>query len=1711
MAPTTVTCEYPGCPGPWKSPEGDLGTVVKLLEMHFASKHQSSKNSASNSKPEKAKRPEIAAELSDEDWNYFLSRWEAYKKATSLEGEDIVLQLLECCCEELRRDHHRNYPSQTSATETSLLSEIKQIAVRAKNRAVNRVKLNTLRQDKGEPIRRFAGRIRSLATVSDYAVKCTKCKFDVIYTDEVIMDQVIAGIADLEIQKDVLSHPNAKTLTLETLLVFIEGKESGQSSLNLMTGGRGSVSAANLKEKRCRYCGDTHILGRRHCKAANHLCEKCGKTGHFTKVCKSKKPFEKPTEVKPKAEIEDKAKVEAASEFNWAAGSSWVCAATSANQDESHESDYEYSENKNFYFYKTCFNNHGISKEVKIDHKKIGATHPGQKEEIQEKIGASHPGPKKRGKTKNFKKVGSPTLDNSKSVIEGLVSLAMICLTGSAILSTFASVPGHATSSQVASVTQGSIVLGHHVHDKIRGWVRQSAKRKPTVTLESKLDMSAYKALGLKPPIKQATPSVGQHLADTGASICLGSRTYLRALGLTVQDLTPCDMTVSGANSSNMVVLGAILVEFRGPTNLKSKQIVYICEGVVGALLSLEACIDLGLVEENFPSSLSQTCHVCSTAVKQGKDEKCDCQCPVRERAPDIPTKLPMEPTVENIPRLEKWILDYYAASAFNCCECQPLPAMHGPPLKIHMQEGVTPVASHSPIPVPVHWQKKVKAGLDRDVAIGVIERVPPGTPTTWCHKMVVVPKKDNTPRRTVNFQPLNQYSSRQTHHTMSPFHQATSVPKNTKKTVLDAWNGYHSVYLDPTCRDLTTFITPWGRYRYKTTPQGYMAAGDAYTERFDRIISDIPDKTKCVDDTLMWANDVNLSFLQTCKFLTHCSRNGIVFNPSKFQFCRNEVEFAGFVVGRDSVKAAPKILESIQTFPVPKNISDIRGWFGLINQVAPFFASRPVMQPFRELLKPAAKGKQIYWDENLTKLFEDSKIVILEAIENGIKTFEVGKHTCLLTDFCKTGIGYFLMQKKCRCETISPYCCNGGWQLVLAGSRFTSDAESRYAPVEGEALAVAWALESTKHYTLGNPKLMIATDHKPLLKILADRKLEDIPNPRLVNLKEKTLRWQFSIIHIPGKIHIGPDTMSRREVTAALVSVMACYEDQSGSVERELFIENMVAANMLQPITWSRLRDHVSRDPIMKLLCDQISGGFPPDKKLLRLELREYWHHRESLSQVDGVPLYKERVIIPKSLRDEVLETLHSAHQGVTGMNERAQASVWWPGITPQIKEKRDKCKNCHEHAPSQPSSPPAPLPQPEFPFQQIVSDYFQEQGHHYLVIADRFSGWPTLLHCGGSTASNSALINSLKTYFSTYGIPEELASDGGSTYTAYQTQKFLQDYGVHHRLSSVAYPHSNQRAELAVKSMKRLLRENIGLDGKLNTDKFQRAVMQYRNTPDRDTGRSPAQVIFGRQLRDFLPAPLSRYRPHPGWLLMQEDREKALRKRALRNTESLTHSTKKLPALEVHDTVQVQNQVGCKPSRWDITGTVVEIRPYDQYVIRIHGSGRLTLRNRKFLKKIKPYCHNPHPTALPCPDPAEPDSKNITKGRDSTGSTPKQSEQVPIIDNLPEEPGVQDDVPSGPQSHSEQEPQVHDEPVVPRRSARARAEPDRLNIQSWGGQTYNTGVVEVDHYKQELPESYQYSAAYQNCILTPQHSVGHLHGLPHYVAGGGGGIAGY
>ena len=111
------------------------------------------------------------------------------------------------------------------------------------------------------------------------------------------------------------------------------------------------------------------------------------------------------------------------------------------------------------------------------------------------------------------------------------------------------------------------------------------------------------------------------------------------------------------------------------------------------------------------------------------------------------------------------------------------------------------------------------------------------------------------------------------------------------------------------------------------------------------------------------------------------------------------------------------------------------------------------------------------------------------------------------------------------------------------------------------------------------------------------------------------------------------------------------------------------------------------------------------------------------------------------------------------------------------------------------------------------------------------------------------------MKETFNTFGIAEELTSDGGPEFSAAITKKTLKDWGVQHRISSVEHACSNGRVELCVKSMKRLLMDNTGPYGNHNNDAFLRAILQYWNTPDGETGISPAMYLYRHPIRDFLP----------------------------------------------------------------------------------------------------------------------------------------------------------------------------------------------------------------------------------------------------------------
>ena len=160
--------------------------------------------------------------------------------------------------------------------------------------------------------------------------------------------------------------------------------------------------------------------------------------------------------------------------------------------------------------------------------------------------------------------------------------------------------------------------------------------------------------------------------------------------------------------------------------------------------------------------------------------------------------------------------------------------------------------------------------------------------------------------------------------------------------------------------------------------------------------------------------------------------------------------------------------------------------------------------------------------------------------------------------------------------------------------------------------------------------------------------------------------------------------------------------------------------------------------------------------------------------------------MVVPRVLRREILEGLHAGHQGVVSMRARAANCVFWSGIDQAIQDVRSRCRTCDYIAPSQADEPAVTAEPPIYPFQQVATDHCQLDGATYLVVVDRYSGWPSVQHFPKTTATSKGLVDTLKDWFMVFRVPEELSSDGQSTYTSQETKDFLKAWGVRHRLSS-------------------------------------------------------------------------------------------------------------------------------------------------------------------------------------------------------------------------------------------------------------------------------------------------------------------------------------
>ncbi len=550
---------------------------------------------------------------------------------------------------------------------------------------------------------------------------------------------------------------------------------------------------------------------------------------------------------------------------------------------------------------------------------------------------------------------------------------------------------------------------------------------------------------------------------------------------------------------------------------------------------------------------------------------------------------------------------------------------------------------------------------------------------------------------------------------------------------------------------------------------------------------------------------------------------------------------------------------------------------------------------------------------------------------------FDSGKATRLCTDASRQGLGFVLQQKT----------ANDTWTLIQAGSRFLTGPETRYAVIELELLAVSWATLKYNMFLAGLPHFKIITDHNPLIPILNNHRLDEIENPRLQRLKTRIMAYNFTAEWRKGKQNDAPDALSRNPVSDPKPHEMLAEYDVWGDPEMSNAELRAIANDGQESARLQDLRRYADHNPEHQQLRDLIINGFPDHHSQMLEACKRYWSAREHLTLEDDLILHGCRLLIPSDMRQDTLVQLHESHQGSVRTKQRARLTVYWPGIDNDIDNVVLACKTCQDLLPSNTKQPIISKPKPTRPFQEVAADFCSYAGQDHLILVDCYSDWPTIVLMGHDTTA-PRLIKAVRQSFCRTGIPATFWSDGGPQFTSKKFRDFATQWGFTHIVSTPRYPQSNGRVEATVKSMK-IIRTSWN-SGSLNEDKLCRALLQYRNTPSRKDGLSPAQKLYGRPVQDMLPAHRRSFAEE--WQRSANEAEQLATSNLEKAESAYNAHAHSLPDIRIGSNVAIQNS---ETKLWDIYGIVTNIGKHRRYYVKTH-SGRVLVRNRRFLRRRVP-----------------------------------------------------------------------------------------------------------------------------------------------------------
>ena len=1014
-------------------------------------------------------------------------------------------------------------------------------------------------------------------------------------------------------------------------------------------------------------------------------------------------------------------------------------------------------------------------------------------------------------------------------------------------------------------------------------------------------------------------------LPDSGADICAAGPLFVQTLGECLDNLAHSDITPRAINGTVLHPIGKIPKVTFCLQGRKVKKDVHIYPSISGAIISWDTAQTLGILPSCYPKP-----HENSTV------------CQTRLSTPQGRT-----PTAEELMAEFPKVFDGQVRT------------MPGEKFHISLTKEAKPFCVSTPRTIPFAYREKLKEEIDLLVDQGII--TPVTEPTEWCAPIVVAPKKGTDRiRMCVDLSKLNKYVRREHYPSITPQDAVADIQASSAKyfTVFDALKGYHQCPLDEVSQRLTTFITPFGRYMYRRAPYGISSISEHYNRRMDEAFQGITSIRKIVDDVIVYDQDKQQHIDHVREILRRCTEKGISLNRDKFQLCRTEVRFAGLQLTQTGYSVSDEITAAIANFPTPTSRTDLRSFCGLVNQLASSTNSvSNVLAPLRPLL---SSRNDFLWTPVHDEAFLKAKQALTTAPT--LAYFDPTKDTRLYTDASRLGLGFLLMQKSQQNES--------EWKLVQAGSRFLTDAETRYAVIELECLAVTWAIKKCHIFLAGIDHFTVITDHNPLIPILNTHRLDEIENPRLQRLRTRIMAYRFTTQWEKGSQHEAADALSRFPHSAPNSNDELAEQDMdAGETTQAMSFAQIRSSTQHDPdhenLHLQELRQHAQRDTEYQALKETILRGFPSTKADLPESLKRFWGIKDHLSIDDDLIVYGCRLFIPCSLRPTILSRLHEAHQGISRSQARARLTLYWPNIDQDIEHFVQGCRPCQDRLPSQTKEPMLTKPPPQRPFQQIAVDFASFGGRNFLIIVDCKTDWPDIIEVGKDMTATK-LSASLRDHFCRTAVPDLMWSDGGPQFTSQHLTSFLHTWGVSHEMSSPHYPQSNGKAESAVKSMKKLISASW-TGHSVNWNKLSRALLQYRNTPCRKDGLSPAQKLYGHPIQDTLPAHRRSFAPE--WQKSSIEADKKAQKTHENSTRIYNQQAHTLPELEVGNHVAIQNPT---TKLWDTYGTVTNIGPYRKYFVKTQ-SGTVFIRNRRFIRKRRPISIT-SPTPVPTEDTPNP-----------------------------------------------------------------------------------------------------------------------------------------